>query len=93
MRTHSIHHDQAMPQLQEQDESEVLIMWERTEITAGRIQCTCGRPMEPMWEEKNGKQRATVFHCEHCYEDRELVREVGDDGRETVVSDRRYFFG
>lgn len=68
-------------------------MWERTEITAGRIQCICGRPMEPMWEEKNGNQRATVFHCEHCGEDRELVREVDSDGRETVVSDHRYFFG
>jgi hypothetical protein len=49
--------------------------------------------MEPMWEEKNGNQRATVFHCEHCYEDKELVREVDDNGRETVVSVRRYFFG
>ena len=68
-------------------------MWERTEITIGGILCTCGHLMEPMWEERNGKQRATVFHCEHCYADRELVREVHDDGRETVVSDHRYFFG
>lgn len=68
-------------------------MWERTEITAGRIQCICGRPMTAMWEEKNGNQRATVFHCEHCGEDREVVREVNANGRETVVSDHRFFFG
>ena len=68
-------------------------MWERTEITVGRIQCTCGRPMEPMWEEKNGNQRATVFHCWHCDTDRELVKEIDDNGKETMVSDHRYFFG
>lgn len=69
-------------------------MWERTEITAGRILCNqCGRPMEPMWEEKNGNQRATVFHCEHCYEDRELIREFDSDGKVIHSRVMRYFFG
>ena len=69
-------------------------MWERTEITVGRIQCdNCGRPMEAMWEEKNGNTHATVYHCWHCDADREWTRDIDNDGKVTNSSVRRYFFG
>lgn len=71
-------------------------MWERTEITAGRILCNvCGKPMTAMWEEKNDdcRMRSTVYHCEHCYNDREYNRQFDKDGN--VISEEvlRYFFG
>jgi hypothetical protein len=46
-----------------------------------------------MWEEKNDNQRSTVFHCEHCYEDRELIREFDNEGKVTHSRVMRYFFG
>jgi hypothetical protein len=68
-------------------------MWERTEITICGLQCTCGHLMKPMWEEKNDNQRSTVFHCEHCYEDRELIREFDSEGKVIQSRVMRYFFG
>ena len=71
-------------------------MWERTEITAGRILCNvCCKPMTAMWEEKNDdcRMRSTVYHCEHCYNDLEYNRQFDKDGN--VISEEvlRYFFG
>lgn len=71
-------------------------MWERAEITAGRILCNvCCKPMRAMWEEKNDdcRMRSTVYHCEHCYNDLEYNRQFDEDGE--VISEEvvRYFFG
>ena len=71
-------------------------MWERTEITAGRILCNvCGKPMTAMWEEKNDdcRMRSTVYYCEHCYNNREYNRQFDEDGE--VISEEvvHYFFG
>ena len=67
----------------------------RTEITAEPIQCDeCGSWMKAMWERTaDGCIRSTVFHCENCDADRELLRHIDDEGNEVSRSVIRYFFG
>lgn len=71
-------------------------MWERTEVTSGRLLCNkCGELMTAEWEEKNEREhkRSTVYHCENCDNDVEYLREFDNDGRLIAASIMRYFFG
>jgi hypothetical protein len=49
------------------------------------------------WEhselKEDGWMTYTVFHCENCDEDREVVRRFNNHGAVTFRDVRRYFFG
>lgn len=57
----------------------------------------CGTKMLAEWEhselKEDGWMTYTVFHCENCDEDREVVRRFNNQGAVMFRDVRRYFFG
>lgn len=53
----------------------------------------CGSPMIGEWEDIMGDNIYSVFHCEHCGEDRQVVRKYTKDGRLLSREVKRFFFG
>ena len=71
-------------------------MWKTEIATIETIKCDeCGHDMEPMWQEKEDRRnlRSTIYHCNYCGADRELIREYDNNGNETLAYIRPFFFG
>ena len=68
-------------------------------LPQARLTCKCSHPMEAMWESIDDKYEpgyrivATVFHCNHCDDDTELIRKFTKEGELVDQQTRHYFFG
>lgn len=61
--------------------------------------CKCGDNMEGTWESIDTNYDpmyvivATVFHCNICGEDTEVIRKCTEEGEVIEREERHYFFG
>ena len=53
----------------------------------------CGHAMEGMWEDEYRDFTSSVFHCEWCGADREVLRKRDKEGHLKVIAIRHFFFG